>query len=443
MKVASHEASLRGIQPLMTNARVALGWIALTIVFASTGCLAVGSSGDRGTATRAGGADDGAAGGGPGLEDGFDELTVVGRAVGHGIIAVVYGHGPLDGAINTTLRKDGREEQLGHSFATVTSTSSDQVFPIGRATLFGHRFVEYGAGLPLDGPGWYTYEVALGHDTKVERRFEIVEVPGTGDGVLGLADAHYLGAAAVRFGSELYGEPAAQRDDTFWITLPTDLRLEQTRVGLLWFHGGELQGKVIDEAELGQVRLGAPIRVPLRFWGWPAELTRPVVFAKEGTWSVHVVQDGRYLTTCSVEVAAGRWAGPASHGRVMPCKADPGGDRAAVTKLAREIGGFRPEGFRAREVVALHSSDKARSLRHQLEGAAKASLAVMGQVHRAAEVQAEAAKVDLEVVRQAYQAEEDRLRGIRQRLDRERKGVGAAYRREVERHQPDAKLPNG
>ena len=116
------------------------------------------------------------------------------------------------------------------------------------------------------------------------------------------------------------------------------------------------------ELSPGPVAVGQPFQVPVRMWGWPDDLPKEQVYATSGDWSIHVIQDGQYLTTCRVSVALGRFSGAGATTRVLPCAPDSSGATADARSRARRIKGHRPDARRSREVMALHRSPEAREV---------------------------------------------------------------------------------
>ena len=370
----------------------------------------------------------------PGIVPGLTEIAVAPSEDGAALSIVLYAHGPVEGVATLTLVKD--EEKLG-SFFKLLEAGPDGYFPMGDGQLVGNRFGSLGPDFRVSEPGRYTLRLDL-DDTVREEHFELVSIATTSGHELGLDPQVQLSRAALRFVSELYGEPKAD-GDRFWITLPTDLRLETTRVGLLFFHGQELRGRVTQDIAVGPVGLHTPLRFPLRVWGWPDDLPRNDVLASAGRWTVVVVQDGRTVTACPFEVEGGRYVGPAGWSRSLACGPElaPGGADA----IATEIGGFAPEGMRAREVVALHRSPEARRLKEQIAASAQASVATLGQSHEAAEHAEEWGDAGWESGRRAWKAEEKRKRESVHAIDRERSQIVETYRRLVRKFPEGGPLP--
>ena len=370
---------------------------------------------------------------GNGILAGCTEIAVLPDEDGADLSVAVLAHGPIEKTAELTLVKDGKK--LG-SAVELRTASAEAVFKLGKGQLKGNRFGSLLRDFKVDAAGAYTLRVVL-DDSTHEEHFELVEVATTSGRGLGIDPAVPTKTAAIRFLSEAYGEPKVE-GDSFWITLPTDLRLETTRVGLLFFRDGELQGKVVQDIELGPVELGTPLRVPLRVWGWPAELPRETVLARDAEWAVHVVQDGQHVTTCPFAVRGGKYDGPLGWSRALQCEPV---DGSGVAELAAELGGFAPKGFRAREVVALHRSVEVRALRRQMAASARGSLATLGKSAEAAEQSAAWGKAGVEGQRRAWKREEERQRGNRQAIDRGTAKTAKKYKKLVGKFPEGGPLP--
>jgi hypothetical protein len=225
--------------------------------------------------------------------------------------------------------------------------------------------------------GEYVLAIRFENQHSVEHRFELVEVATTSGTELGLAPSHYLARVAL----STVGTTAYQVEhDQILFTVPTDLAQTETRFDFLWCHGGELAEQVTREVTLGWLGFHQPLQLPVSVSAMPKDLKLRGLLARNGEWQVHVVHDGRYLTTCRLTVAAGRLAGPGRWGAELPCapRADDGTARARA--IATTITGYAPEPFRAREVKALHRSELVRAVKAALDERmdARGTAAVLG-----------------------------------------------------------------
>lgn len=171
---------------------------------------------------------------------------------------------------------------------------------------------------------------------------ELVRLPSTAGYQIAVSPASHVRRATIRFGST----PA------FDMRIPVDIRQPWSRVDVLWYQGGTLHGSFSSELSPGPIYVGQTFKVPAQLSGWPKDLPADRV---SGDWSIHIIQDGEYLTSCRMSV---RGRGTTT----LPCAPDRSPATADARARAAHLPRGRRDAARTREVLALHRSSEVREL---------------------------------------------------------------------------------
>ena len=124
--------------------------------------------------------------------------------------------------------------------------------------------------------------------------------------------------------------------------------------------------------------------------------------------------------------------------RKLACAPKTAGSAAVARREARQLAGFRPGGFRAQEVLALHRSPEVRQARRKLAQLGQTEAGAIGQ-EQAAEHRKHAALTDAN--RRAAQADQAEAAAIRHDASDAQPRRSAAYRKLVELHGDGAERP--
>jgi hypothetical protein len=290
--------------------------------------------------------------------------------------------GPFDGTATVSLIRDGSAIEQ-NQISPGRPWKAGEVGALGEGRITAHQLRAQKPDFAVAAqPGDYVLRMKLewrnprapqqAASKQVEVPFRIAALASTGGTDLGITSDSYGSRAAIRAQSELYGDGAS--GSQFWITLPTSLELAKTRVAFLFYRDGAFQAQTQSDVEVGSVGDHSPLEVPLRMWGWPSGVSEADVIAKPGQWEIHIVQDGSYRTTCTLD---------ASGDSGFSCKPSESSSVGDAKQRAQAIGGFKPEGFRAQEVRALNRSDEVRRVRAQLAQSNSEWAAEAGEGERA------------------------------------------------------------
>jgi hypothetical protein len=297
------------------------------------------------------------------LEPGMFELTLDTKYLFNRwtseLLFAAYVNGPFEGSVSRLeVRRDGRTIETKDQFKDI-SVGGDKAVRLGNGAIRNGRMTgkKSAPDLSFDmlEPGKYTLAIVLRteggdhHEVTLEQPFEVARLPTTGNRDLaGLAPSWLQGHAALRLaGGPLFDEEEPTPEASFWITLPGDLRLAKTRTDVLFYRDGVLQGRFDREVALPDSVVDEPLSIPITIHGWPADLPRSRLVATPGAWEIHVLQDGRYVTTCPFAVAGGRISGPVATSRALACAAATSASVADAARIGKTVAGYRPTGFRA------------------------------------------------------------------------------------------------
>jgi hypothetical protein len=284
--------------------------------------------------------------------------------------------GPYAGKLDEiALEQDGRTVAVARPRNEYVSPQGDSYQRIGAGQMddAGGLVMRAAPDLLLAGvePGRYTLalrfrsNLALPLTSRIP--VELVRLPSTSGHQLAVSPASHIDHATIRFETEsVFGERSRAPTEQFWMTIPVDIRQPRSRVDVFWYHGGVMRGSFTRDLSPGPVAVDQPFKTPVRMWGWPDALPKEQVYATSGDWTIHVVQDGAYLTSCRIAVRGHRFRGAGKSTRWLPCAPDRSDATADVRRRAAELRGYRIDPKRTREVMALHRSPETREVARAL-----------------------------------------------------------------------------
>jgi hypothetical protein len=225
----------------------------------------------------------------------------------------------------------------------------------------------------------YSDEYGDKHEAFFQQDFSVEHVASTTGGSASLRTSTLTAHAAIRLGpgDDPYLEygPQGENDKlevpnpALWITLPTSLAQAETRVDMLFTHDGQLGAHAIRIFALDSNMAHDVLQMPVRVWAWPKEWNKHTQAKYVGAWQVHVVQDGRYVTTCAFVAtktgftSAAPGATQMFQSALLDCARQTGAD---VALAMREVKGFQPyapDPKKAKEALALSRSKEVRDAR--------------------------------------------------------------------------------
>jgi hypothetical protein len=160
-------------------------------------------------------------------------------------------------------------------------------------------------GCKIEAPGRYTIrESKEPTDPGPELAFEVVEVASLNGTSLGISNRDLYGFADLRRGhaENYFGAASFDHGDelSLWITIPMGIEGTDIPVDMVFYAGDRYMGSASRDVPSRWYSLETRVDNPVRVFAWPDDLPITKVQAT-GPWSVHVVHNGKYVTTCTFD----------------------------------------------------------------------------------------------------------------------------------------------